>query len=699
MNNLSYSVCFENNNNNNSAILSRNTDFWVSDDQVTQCFSCRVKFGYFTRKHHCRGCGRIFCSDCSKYNINTAQVLSDKSLINRDLYIVECIKSKPQPNSYRSCINCSNIYKWIRDVARLFVIFRNSGLNIADYLSIRLVCKEWKYAADLYLSQLREIQYTLPTHELSSITKNILISNADYISGHNRLMVWLIKSLDWNRLTKSEADKYISLLQKAKTVNCRRLFCRRECSAVLNDFDWLEIVSQPVPRIIQELAVKHLSALSDDNIDCYLPFLVYFIRYNELLGNLLTNRAILSNVIRYGYYWELITQMEHNKGNKDIKKIYQNAFSYLEARLTKSQIQELVNSQYLINHLIKLRKYGTDYSDQVMNILLSSGKIDELKIPLNPSLKIKEILFDQVEVKNSSTSPIIITVKVDGPARFTTSSPPTMMEIKDSPIGIIDTTPRYQFMYKPADVRRDRIVMSIVKICDQLLRKSGLNLEILTYRVLPTGVNSGLIEIVPNSETIYNLIHSTSVHNFIQEYNDSIQVGDLRQRFINSMAAYSVITYLIGVGDRHLDNIMVTRDGYIFHIDFSYIMDSEPKPLPRPKIRITEEMVEVFGGVNSVHYQTFIQVCSNVYECLRRYDYIFLTLLLILSDLDNINYKQLEQKIKMRFLPGEQVHQADVQLIKMINDSRSASYTLTDFFHRQGKLIGKIIDLLSNIFK
>ncbi|CAD5227411.1 unnamed protein product [Bursaphelenchus xylophilus] len=35
---------------------------WADGDS---CFRCRVEFGVFTRKHHCRNCGQIFCDKCS----------------------------------------------------------------------------------------------------------------------------------------------------------------------------------------------------------------------------------------------------------------------------------------------------------------------------------------------------------------------------------------------------------------------------------------------------------------------------------------------------------------------------------------------------------------------------------------------------------------------------------------------------------
>lgn len=38
---------------------------WVEDSQVDHCFQCQDKFTFFTRRHHCRLCGQIFCNDCT----------------------------------------------------------------------------------------------------------------------------------------------------------------------------------------------------------------------------------------------------------------------------------------------------------------------------------------------------------------------------------------------------------------------------------------------------------------------------------------------------------------------------------------------------------------------------------------------------------------------------------------------------------
>jgi phosphatidylinositol 3-kinase len=48
----------------------------------------------------------------------------------------------------------------------------------------------------------------------------------------------------------------------------------------------------------------------------------------------------------------------------------------------------------------------------------------------------------------------------------------------------------------------------------------------------------------------------------------------------------------VGVGDRHLDNILIDDQGRLFHIDFGWVLGNDPKPWPSP-MRITQEMLDV----------------------------------------------------------------------------------------------------------
>ena len=88
-------------------------------------------------------------------------------------------------------------------------------------------------------------------------------------------------------------------------------------------------------------------------------------------------------------------------------------------------------------------------------------------------------------------------------------------------------------------------------------------------------------------------------------------------------AGYMVITYILGIGDRHYDNILVTKCGKILHIDFGYILGRDPKPF-QPIIKWTKDMADGMGGKygpdgkENKEYEDFKRYCYNAFLHLRR---------------------------------------------------------------------------------
>ena len=46
--------------------------FWIPDSEAIFCMQCAVKFSMIRRKHHCRGCGKVLCAECSGFKAKLA---------------------------------------------------------------------------------------------------------------------------------------------------------------------------------------------------------------------------------------------------------------------------------------------------------------------------------------------------------------------------------------------------------------------------------------------------------------------------------------------------------------------------------------------------------------------------------------------------------------------------------------------------
>ncbi|KAG1342793.1 hypothetical protein COCNU_05G010220 [Cocos nucifera] len=171
--------------------------------------------------------------------------------------------------------------------------------------------------------------------------------------------------------------------------------------------------------------------------------------------------------------------------------------------------------------------------------------------------------------------------------------------------------------YCTYDMLEDNMVIQMVTLMDRLLKLENLDLHLTPYRVLATGQDEGMVEFIPSSSL---------AQKFHPDEDGPFGItAQCLETFIKSCAGYSVITYILGIGDRHLDNLLLRDDGRLFHVDFGFILGRDPKPFP-PPMKLCKEMVEAMGGAESQYYTRFKSYCCEAYNILRKSSNLILNL-------------------------------------------------------------------------
>ncbi|KAJ2734564.1 hypothetical protein IW152_002221 [Coemansia sp. BCRC 34962] len=200
----------------------------------------------------------------------------------------------------------------------------------------------------------------------------------------------------------------------------------------------------------------------------------------------------------------------------------------------------------------------------------------------------------------------------------------------------------YSFLCKPKDdLRKDARLMEFNSMINHLLRsntqtqKRGLHIR--TYAVVPLNEECGLIQWVPSTaglrqilmkqyktrgvqvsvpqikallekkapapaiiftESLLPLFPSVFHEWFLQSFPDPPRWLESRTNFTRSAAVMSMVGYILGLGDRHCENILLDeKTGNVLHVDFNCLFEKgmtleKPEKVP---FRLTHNMVDAMG--------------------------------------------------------------------------------------------------------
>ncbi|PWN50370.1 hypothetical protein IE53DRAFT_315921 [Violaceomyces palustris] len=147
-----------------------------------------------------------------------------------------------------------------------------------------------------------------------------------------------------------------------------------------------------------------------------------------------------------------------------------------------------------------------------------------------------------------------------------------------SPYGHLPSWDVFSVIVKTgADLRQEQLAVQLINEFGRIWKETGSRCWVRYFRILVTSEDSGLMETISDAVSIHSIKKDAysrhvnegkiSTYSLYDHYTDtfgdpsSAKFGKARDKFIESLAGYSIISYLLQIKDRHNGNILVDSDG------------------------------------------------------------------------------------------------------------------------------------------
>ncbi|XP_025076652.1 phosphatidylinositol 3-kinase catalytic subunit type 3-like isoform X1 [Pomacea canaliculata] len=396
------------------------------------------------------------------------------------------------------------------------------------------------------------------------------------------------------------------------------------------------------------------------------------------LATFLISRACNNPHVANYFYWYLIVECEDLDSQPKNRKMHEmymcvmrrfsialskGGSNYRQTRSVLARQQTFLEGLVIMVKMVMRESGNRSKKIEKLQALLQDheackvnfSSFEELPLPLDPSVKVTGILPSEATLFNSKLMPCGLTFRTVN-------------------------SEHYKTLFKHGDdLRQDQLILQMIELMDKLLRHEKLDLKLTPYKVLATSSKHGFVQFIDAVAIADILQKEGSIVNFFRKHapceNEFLGVQpEVIDTYVKSCAGYCVVTYLLGIGDRHLDNLLITKTGKLFHVDFGYILGRDPKPMP-PPMKLSKEMVEAMGGLSSDYFHQFKQHTYTAFLALRRKANLFLNLFSLMVDV-NIPDIALEpdktvKKVQERFM----LHCSDEEAVHFMQNLIEVSVT------------------------
>ena len=469
------------------------------------------------------------------------------------------------------------------------------------------------------LLKILKIDEKSPFDDLNHNEKNILWRNRYGIAKMNSLIPKLFLSSDYNNPNANrEYQRIIQLINNITIVQAIELLSGKYINPIVRTF-----------------AVSVLKKAPTNDIKIYLLQLVQALKYEKNIDNALArfllDQAIAHPItIGHEFFWHLRAEMYNQEVQKKFGLYLEVFVNRISLPLYKIFKDEDLMLKTLIVFAEKVKKnQPKEERDRIFKQDLASlnelykQKKKEVSLPLNFKYRVKGLIVDKCRIMNSKKKPLWLTFENADP-----SGNPIVCMLKCGD-----------------DLRMDMVTLQIFLAMQTLWFENGLPVKMSIYKVLCTAYMQGMLEMVTNSETlaaihiqeggaIKQLFSIASILNWIEKNCKSVSPTEAKENFLISNVAYCLATFVLGIADRHNDNIMMKKNGELFHIDFGHFLGHFKYKMgikrERAPFVFTRQFQYVLGGDDSELFKKFKEKLIFGYSILRKNKDVIVTLLRML---------------------------------------------------------------------